>query len=322
MFRISNKGILNSGKIIRIINQCSYSTIEYIDKCPIPKIDTGCTFCEPNLPIQNLTKQINNSKSYPWKHLIYLTNNSEYKKWPSKLEFSIGDDGIEGDVIGDLSRFKRDLLDPYHPVLISQSYIENKISDNKDLRFLLYPDFKEISIKEYFNIKDEKGRNEVLKKFISKFLTPVSEIAIKQDDLDMDMEYNDLYKVKDYEKNLVLTCGHYQRDIRCGKYAPLIIDELKKVLEIENLQDSTDIGVISHIGGHVFAGNIIIFKNMDQEGGEEGGGEGGEGLEDVSKIFKSGVWYGRVKPENVQGIISESIINNRIIKEIYRGDVS
>ncbi|GME72232.1 unnamed protein product [[Candida] boidinii] len=307
MFRIINKRIINPSEARRIVNKY-YSTIEYIDKCPVPKIDTGCTFCEPNLPIQNLTKQINNSKSYPWKHLIYLSNNSEYKKWPAKLEFAIGNDGPEGNVIGDLSRFKRDLLDPYHPVLISQSYIENKVDHGKDLRFLLYPDFKEIRINDYFSIEDEKDRNEVLKNFIVKFLTPAGEIP--------DGEVNNLYNVKDYDKNLILTCGHYQRDIRCGKYAPLIIDEIKKTLEIENLQDSTDVGVISHIGGHVFAGNVIIFKNMSQgigEGGEEG---------DVCRVFKSGVWYGRVKPENVQGIVSESIVNSRIIKEIYRGDVS
>jgi len=73
-----------------------------------------------------------------------------------------------------------------------------------------------------------------------------------------------------------LICAHKLRDKRCGVTGPILADELEKYAASHSLKGS-DTGVhtlkISHIGGHKFAGNVIVYP--------------------------SGVWYGRVTPCHV-----------------------
>ncbi|KAJ3578064.1 hypothetical protein NPX13_g2499 [Xylaria arbuscula] len=91
--------------------------------------------------------------------------------------------------------------------------------------------------------------------------------------------------VRDVDDVLVLICGHGGRDMRCGRMGPVLQAEFEKqlpkagfeVLQGPVLDESvsapalsgTDtggarpptarVGLISHIGGHKFAGNIIIY---------------------------------------------------------------
>lgn len=51
--------------------------------------------------------------------------------------------------------------------------------------------------------------------------------------------------------------------------------------------------------GHKIAGNVICYTN--------------EGTR--------GVWYGRVKTCHCRAIVEETIINGKVIKEIYRGSM-
>ncbi|RKO95989.1 Sucraseferredoxin-like protein, partial [Caulochytrium protostelioides] len=54
----------------------------------------------------------------------------------------------------------------------------------------------------------------------------------------------------------------------------------------------------SHYGGHKFAGNLIIFSTIDA---------------------LNGVWYGRVTPECVQGIIEQTLLQGKVFQTLYRG---
>lgn len=56
----------------------------------------------------------------------------------------------------------------------------------------------------------------------------------------------------------------------------------------------------SIILGHKFAGNVICYINKG----------------------KTGVWYGRVKSCHCREIIEETIIQGKVIKELYRGSMS
>ena len=96
---------------------------------------------------------------------------------------------------------------------------------------------------------------------------------------------------------MVLICGHTKRDIRCGVMAPLIEREFLAVLKRENLAEKVDVGLISHIGGHAYAGNVIYFPA------------------DASRMPVT--WYGRVFPENVQGIVQTTIKEGKINKKTY-----
>lgn len=135
--------------------------------------------------------------------------------------------------------------------------------------------------------------------------------------------------VRDFDEILVLICGHGGRDQRCGIYGPLLRTEFEKTLPRlgvdvltgpvdsvsesgGNKKPSSRIGLISHIGGHKFAGNVIIYIPPSLQTDE--------GL--PHPLAGHGIWYGRVEPKNVEGIIHETIRKGNVIEEHFRGGIT
>lgn len=147
-----------------------------------------------------------------------------------------------------------------------------------------------------------------------------------------------LYGVQDVKDVMVLICGHGGRDMRCGITGPILRDAFEKFLpraglsvqkaavEIsqgENGEAVTNpgpeepartarVGLISHIGGHKFAGNVIVYlpPGMKTADGEKHPLEG------------CGIWYGRVEPKHVQGIVEETVLGGKVIEEHFRGGIT
>lgn len=158
---------------------------------------------------------------------------------------------------------------------------------------------------------------------------------------------NLLYGVTDVEDVMVLICGHGGRDARCGLYGPLLKGEFERLLPefgvgvsreaVEAdpglsagamlgdwktpVSDETNVkgvggvsarvGLISHIGGHKFAGNVIIYipPGMRTRGGAE------------HALAGKGIWLGRVEPRHVEGIIRETILEGKVIEDMFRGGI-
>lgn len=147
-----------------------------------------------------------------------------------------------------------------------------------------------------------------------------------------------LVGVKDVEDVLVLICGHGGRDARCGIFGPLLRTEFSTALEREGLdvltgameidsqnmeetkglasEEATEklgarVGLISHIGGHKFAGNVILYipPSMKMADGKK------------NPLAGCGIWYGRVEPKHVEGIVKETLLGGRVIEELFRGGV-
>ena len=137
----------------------------------------------------------------------------------------------------------------------------------------------------------------------------------------------------------VLICGHNNRDRRCGVLGPLLRNEFqawtnpggpnsevvkmtRKTKRVERLMDSAvppedwtktshpaQVGLVSHIGGHAWAGNVIVYLPSDHRVEND----------TVPLLAGKGIWYGRVEPRHVEGIINETIRKGRIIGELLRG---
>lgn len=126
---------------------------------------------------------------------------------------------------------------------------------------------------------------------------------------------------------LVLICGHGGRDERCGKLGPILQQEFEDKLqrqnipllhdapvaeaeevntEVEGYVPTARVGLISHIGGHKWAGNVIIYVPPSFAG---------------NPLAGKGIWYGRVGPEHVEGIVSKTILDGKVIKELFRGGI-
>ncbi|KAF9961585.1 hypothetical protein BGZ65_010478 [Modicella reniformis] len=104
-------------------------------------------------------------------------------------------------------------------------------------------------------------------------------------------------------KAAVMICSHKKRDKRCGVTAPILRKEFIRILRSKNLygdgEGDVEIWMVSHIGGHKFAGNVIVHRSEGQA-----------------------VWYGRVEPCHSQAIIDSTIERGKIIRELYRGSMS
>jgi len=113
----------------------------------------------------------------------------------------------------------------------------------------------------------------------------------------------DFLTVEKLPKNTVhiYVCCHGARDQRCGVIGELVISGMRNYLAVPPtaaLQE-LDIQVFgcSHIGGHKFAGNMVIYK----------------------PDWKQGIWYGRVLPEDIDNIMRETVVNGKIIGRHWRG---
>ncbi|KAG0278800.1 hypothetical protein BGZ95_003088 [Linnemannia exigua] len=100
-------------------------------------------------------------------------------------------------------------------------------------------------------------------------------------------------------KAAVMICSHKKRDKRCGVTAMILKKEFTRILRSKDLlgdaEGDVEIWLVSHIGGHKFAGNVIVHR-------------GG-----VS------IWYGRVEPCHSQAIVDTTIERGEIIRDLYRG---
>jgi (2Fe-2S) ferredoxin len=77
--------------------------------------------------------------------------------------------------------------------------------------------------------------------------------------------------------------------------------------ELERKEVKADVGLISHIGGHKYAGNVIVYIPPSMSG---------------NALSGMGIWYGRVEPAKVEGIIEETVFRGRIISELFRGGIT
>lgn len=152
----------------------------------------------------------------------------------------------------------------------------------------------------------------------------------------------------------VLICGHGGRDMRCGIMGPAVHAEFKRVLrqkgfnvsdaeekgteKVVDAPDHANVGLISHIGGHKYAGNVIIYippglmtkhSGSSTSGSPSSSGPSSTSPELQEKIVASaqnplagkGIWYGRMEPRHVEGIVEETILRGRVVADHFRGGV-
>ena len=138
------------------------------------------------------------------------------------------------------------------------------------------------------------------------------------------------------------------RDSRCGILGPLLRDQLVEYIELRNRQSQSsqgqgkenyiarmddfydsspgvisnpptdtdidvniNIGLTSHVGGHVWAGNMIIYIPPHTDISER--------WSPAHPLAGKGIWYGRVEPKHIPGIFEETVVKGQVIKELLRG---
>lgn len=103
----------------------------------------------------------------------------------------------------------------------------------------------------------------------------------------------------------IFICGHGGRDQRCGILGPILQEAFAK--ETQRRGIDADVAVISHIGGHKFAGNVIIYVPPSMQD---------------NALKGTGIWYGRIEAEHVEGVVDETLMKGRVIFDLLRGGIT
>ncbi|KAF1363984.1 hypothetical protein EJ07DRAFT_162514 [Lizonia empirigonia] len=116
-----------------------------------------------------------------------------------------------------------------------------------------------------------------------------------------------------------LVCGHGGRDARCGALGPLLQDAFRRELARRGIM--ADVALVSHVGGHKYAGNVIVYVPPGGAGAEAEAEAGSVVEGEGSALAGCGIWYGRVGVEQVEGVVEETLVRGRVVGELLRGGV-
>ncbi|KAL4989025.1 Sucrase/ferredoxin-like-domain-containing protein [Aspergillus falconensis] len=327
----SSNSLLRNGRIPLDIP----SPFPVTKSCPEPKCSCPPTPSMPEgLPMDH-DHPLNGTMAAYAQQIVVCTGQRD---WASRIE----DDGKEQDW-GELVRGLKRLMgrggpyaDPFNNVMVTNSSLPPSSTDTCSpgaASAFLFPSFK------YFpsipvNVLDSPKITTDLSTFVKAFLLPTqlspmtetlpeprhSELLRKPE---LGSEFPDAVQLK--HSPVILICGHGGRDMRCGIMAPILEEQFRKVLESKGIFtpagiDSTNfdspgrahIGLISHIGGHKYAGNVILYipKSMKYEDSSV-----------PHPLAGKGIWYGRIEPKHVEGVVEETILRGRVLSDHFRGGI-
>ncbi|KAL4932217.1 sucrase/ferredoxin-like domain-containing protein [Aspergillus undulatus] len=131
---------------------------------------------------------------------------------------------------------------------------------------------------------------------------------------------------------VILLCSQKTRDARCGQSAPLLRREFDRHLRPLGLHRDLDderpggVGIyfISHVGGHKYAANVIVYRRRDFDWYKAGEAQAPEsGTESDSSAANASVsdegasqciWLARVRPEDCENIVRYTVLQGKVVK--------
>ncbi|ROW09103.1 hypothetical protein VPNG_05726 [Cytospora leucostoma] len=294
-----------------------------VPTCPPSTCECAATPAMPNGLDIDYKGNLNGLISSYREQVLICTGKDD---WPSRIE----DDNSGDNLAGDLKElFGRGGVysDPFHNISVLNSSFPPSVPPRTDVvntSAYLLPSFKYVPFlpRVSFDSVDALAKGYLLPEKLHPMHDGLS--PIHRDRLTRKPVYgNLLHGVRDVEDIVVLICGHGGRDMRCGVMGPALRDEFEAQLprhgvealhgpvkidlgnDVEAITGTIEkpaltarVGLISHIGGHKFAGNVIIYLPPAMK------------AKDGTKhpLAGHGIWYGRVEPKHVQGIIHETIV--------------
>ncbi|KAF4625062.1 hypothetical protein G7Y89_g13107 [Cudoniella acicularis] len=311
-----------------------------ISACPSPTcVCSETPELPPGLPIDHNTPLNGKMAAYAEQVLICTGKDD----WESRIEDENSGDNLAADIKELLGRGGT-YSDPYHNVLVTNSSLPPSVPSRSEIinsSVYLLPSFKYVPFlpRVSFDSVQALAKGYILPKKLHAVHDSLS--PIHRDRLLRKDEYKSLlFGVQDVKDILVLICGHGGRDARCGVFGPVLRDEFESVFKMQDIPvekgavdvqslaaeeerllssdrigtrtgRSARVGLISHIGGHKFAGNVILYLPP--------GLRMGDGTE--SPLAGCGIWYGRVEPKHVEGIVRETILAGTVIENLFRGGI-
>ncbi|GAM27265.1 hypothetical protein SAMD00019534_104400, partial [Acytostelium subglobosum LB1] len=224
-------------------------------------MNSTCGFCRPEmmnrLPINNTIEEYG-------RHYFICCSDTPSHLWPSKLNMLSPGMSSLYDVI---KRHERQQL---RPSLFTGIDTSHSNMDNFDI--LVFPEMIKLR-----NI-NAASMEHVLTYF-------ANNNTLDTQSFPSNIDYEPI------NGRYIYVCTHGQRDARCGFCGPILVDAIKKEIKSRGVNDVKVFG-ISHVGGHKYAGNVLLFPH--------------------------GHWYGYVTPDDVPAIV-DSALSGDVITRLHRG---
>ncbi|KAF9701016.1 hypothetical protein EKO04_000209 [Ascochyta lentis] len=225
-------------------------SIPYTESCPAPTC--ACAPTPADLDIDRTTPLLNTMA--PYAEQVLLCTGKE--DWASNLEDEGGATaefvkGMKG-VIGRGG----EAFDPFTNILLTASSLP--ASEQKDsTTAYLFPSFLRIP-----NIPHSHAAYRAL---ASAYLsaetlhpTHAALSASQKEKITRDTAQARLLpRAERVTQPVILICGHGGRDRRCGVLGPLLQDQFRAELARRGVR--AQVALVSHIGGHKYAGNVVVY---------------------------------------------------------------
>ncbi|KAK1966407.1 hypothetical protein LY78DRAFT_578434 [Colletotrichum sublineola] len=315
---------------------------ELVPTCPSPTCECAATPAMPDGLEIDRKAPLNGVVSAYAEQVLVCTGKDD---WASRIEEENSGDNLAADL---KELFGRGGMysDPWHNISVLNASFPSSTPKRSELQTTsayLLPSFKYVPFlpRVSFDSVQALAKGYLLPETLHPMHDGLS--PIHRDRLTRKEAYRSLlYGVRDVTDVLVLICGHGGRDMRCGVMGPVLRDEFEARFEgagvdvargpIEVDESGSEaqkiappeggetaecgdivarVGLISHIGGHKFAGNVIVYipPGLRMKGGE------------AHPLAGKGIWYGRVEPKHVEGIINETVLEGRVIADMFRGGI-
>ncbi|EXJ69765.1 uncharacterized protein A1O5_06836 [Cladophialophora psammophila CBS 110553] len=99
-----------------------------------------------------------------------------------------------------------------------------------------------------------------------------------------------------------------------------------------SMQAHVNVGMISHVGGHKWAGNVIVYipptftafrgTTSDHQYPSSDMSQRASGVPPPHPLRGMGIWYGRVEPRHIEGIVEQTVVRGKVIGDLFRGGIN
>ncbi|KZF21418.1 hypothetical protein L228DRAFT_249231 [Xylona heveae TC161] len=297
-------------------------TFPVIEKCPSPTCQ--CAPMPSGLDI-DYKRPLSNTVAAYQEQVLISTGRDDWASRAEEEEDAVLLRGLKS-LLGRGGTFSN----PFHNIMLTNSSFAPSVSNSASSVYL-FPSFRYIPS---VSLTDGSMKAFTQAFLLPEKLHPAHEIMSSEDQRQNLMRKPALQDqfpgARAVDELVVLICGHGGRDERCGILGPILRSEFEEKLEVAGfdvVEEATvpkglekpsqsgkpraRVGLISHIGGHKYAGNVIIYIPPTLR----------QGLSTSNPMDGKGIWYGRVEPGHVEGIVNETVLNGSVIAELFRGGV-
>jgi leucyl-tRNA synthetase len=225
------------------------------DNLRFADLDCECTSCDNSCIPEDVASSIDYAKPLagsvkPYhKHILFCTGSNSHNTWPQSVEKQ------DESVPQALSARIKEVLPKSERCVLTACTKSSEGCNDPDLKqmdLLVFPDAVRVSDVTTDNISE----------FVSKFVWTSDDNSDKENSTkDAENKVCDGLSVSNLPegKHYIFICGHVSRDKRCGVLGPMLQVAFRKELKALNLEDQVEVHLCSHVGGHAYAGNVIMY---------------------------------------------------------------